>query len=877
MRKFFKKALTWTLLSASVLLLPRVGFADEVTPKEGWIAENGYSFYYENGESLKGWQEIEGKKFYFRPSGTRADGFQYIGGSWYFLDPLDGVQYGWQDIDHGTYYFRNSGTMVTGKQYIDGGWKYFTQEGMLQQGWCPFGNFWRYYDASGHMLTGWNTVDGVRYYFRESGTRADGFQWIDGFWYYLDGMNGLAKGWLERDGESYYLRTTSNTRVTGLQYIDGEWYYFNEDGMCDAGYHKVDGVLRYFNKREGTADGFLKLDDYWRYFVNGIPVKGWKELEGETYYFRPSGTMVTGFQYIGKWLYFDEEGKLYTGEIERDGKTYFYDGKKGRQDNTIREIDGKLRLYGSDGLAEEGWNTLGETEYYVLADGHIATGFQSIDGKYYMFDENGHRTHGFAQTKAGTIYLNEKNELVTGWIDYEGERYFLWNGELAKSWKWIHGKLFYFWQDGSLATGLVPVGFGTYLIDPEEGMLTGWQKYSGMDYYFRESGTMVTGWQFIDGNWYYFRTSGTNAYGSQWIDGHWYYLTKEEGKHTGWLDLDGKRYYYHEDGVRAAGSLTIDGVKYRFRQDGILILEDTTLPEEETPHEEGYRTEIVDGKKYLYDIEKQEVVKLKGLQTIGDTRYYFNSDSTLGSGYKILQWHDSVYVNPNGTVNEARTNQLLYGIDVSKWNGTRTNDGGWSIDNMDYSAIKKAGVDYVIMRICYTDWPVDPLFEAHYKAAREAGLGVGAYWYSMATTQEEVKTEVNHILHLIEGKKFDFPIYIDMEEEGYGMQGSLSKKELTDIALTATSMLEEKGYYAGIYANKNWLENKFETKRLQGIDVWCAQWSKHLGYRSDNLGMWQYTDSGRIPDNSCNFDFNVSMLDYPSIIKAAGLNGYSVK
>lgn len=63
------------------------------------------------------------------------------------------------------------------------------------------------------------------------------------------------------------------------------------------------------------------------------------------------------------------------------------------------------------------------------------------------------------------------------------------------------------------------------------------------------------------------------------------------------------------------------------------------------------------------------------------------------------------------------------GIDVSTWQG-----------NIDFSKVKAAGIDFVIIRAGYGREisQKDKYFEQNYKNAKAAGLNVGAYWYSYA-------------------------------------------------------------------------------------------------------------------------------------------------
>ena len=96
----------------------------------------------------------------------------------------------------------------------------------------------------------------------------------------------------------------------------------------------------------------------------------------------------------------------------------------------------------------------------------------------------------------------------------------------------------------------------------------------------------------------------------------------------------------------------------------------------------------------------------------------------------------------------------MVGIDVSKWNGV-----------IDFSKVKSSGIEFIIIRAGFGVNGIDRLFKANYKAAKEAGLHVGAYWYSYAKTKSELQNEISAFLNSIKGLQFEMPVYWDIEEE----------------------------------------------------------------------------------------------------------------
>lgn len=206
------------------------------------------------------------------------------------------------------------------------------------------------------------------------------------------------------------------------------------------------------------------------------------------------------------------------------------------------------------------------------------------------------------------------------------------------------------------------------------------------------------------------------------------------------------------------------------------------------------------------------------------------------------------------------------GIDVSKWQG-----------NIDWQKVKKAGIEFAILRASYGDGTSrfknngrDEQFERNYQEAKKVGIPVGAYHYCYARNIEEAKEEAEFFLSVIKGKQFEYPVILDLEDKN---QDGINRAALTDMAIAFLDMVEKAGYYAMLYSNKHWLENKLDYERLKRFDIWLAQWAKEPTWKG-NYGIWQYTSDGSVSGIQGRVDMNISYLDYPTIIKNAGLNGF---
>lgn len=201
------------------------------------------------------------------------------------------------------------------------------------------------------------------------------------------------------------------------------------------------------------------------------------------------------------------------------------------------------------------------------------------------------------------------------------------------------------------------------------------------------------------------------------------------------------------------------------------------------------------------------------------------------------------------------------GIDVSVHN-----------DNINWTKVKASGkVDFVMIRAGYgrLTSQKDTKFEDNYKGATAAGLHVGAYWYSYATTAADAVKEANAFLSVIKGKKFDMPVAFDIEES---TQASLSKTTIDNIVTSFISTMEKAGYYVMLYSYEAFLKSKVSESVRKKYAIWCANTSTTP---SITYGIHQYSFKGSVSGISKAVDLNRTTTNYPSIITTKGFNGYT--
>lgn len=196
------------------------------------------------------------------------------------------------------------------------------------------------------------------------------------------------------------------------------------------------------------------------------------------------------------------------------------------------------------------------------------------------------------------------------------------------------------------------------------------------------------------------------------------------------------------------------------------------------------------------------------------------------------------------------------GIDVSKWNG-----------DIDWDKVKNAGVEYAIIRAGYRGSSTgslveDPYFEANMKGAAASGMPVGVYFFTQAMNEVEAVEEASAVLELIKDYQIDYPVFIDTEGAGgEGRADGLDANTRTVVCEAFCRTIENAGYKAGVYASRNWYNNRLETQRLESYCIWLAEYRSvplYQGYYQ----MWQYTSKGRVDGIQGNVDMNISYLGY---------------
>ena len=224
-------------------------------------------------------------------------------------------------------------------------------------------------------------------------------------------------------------------------------------------------------------------------------------------------------------------------------------------------------------------------------------------------------------------------------------------------------------------------------------------------------------------------------------------------------------------------------------------------------------------------------------------------------------WYKISANNLTGYVSSSyiKLSPLEKGIDVSKWNG-----------NVDWDKVKADGIDYVIIRAGYGNSNVDPYFKSHIEGASKAGLKIGIYWFSYATSVEKAKEEAAKCLETIAPykNKISYPVFYDFEYASVDYATKMGVKITKDLSSKMANVflneIKNAGYINGIYTNKDFGDRYFDEDILYNNYLWVAQYASTCTYPRPYM-MWQFTEKGTIngigtPSKPVYFDVNYTYL-----------------
>ena len=446
----------------------------------GWLTDVNGKQYYKDGELLKtGWTIIDGNTYYLDtetgyaatgittlvPDGTTEEARCVFDAEGVFQSDVTGVY----SVGNDTYWLNSgiieeeAGLQRVVKENGEVNYYYFAVQKNLEEregltlsaavkSTVLNGKDCWLHKTNGLALPEWG------YYFDENGvilhdedTGKNGILKAgEDLFYYVDGIK--APAGMIKIGDDYYYANSKGQLIVNQTY-----YCSRMNGLMEEGTYAFDAEGKLI---QGATDknGIVKDDDgVLRYYVNGkVTYVGLIEIDGDFYYVRSNGEVVTDCVYWITWTHGLKEAGYYT--FDENGKL------TGTPKNGIVEEDGVLHYYVNGKLTYAGLIKIGDDYYYVNSkcevvrdcDYYISWTHDLLPQGKYHFDADGKLTGSVAPLKNGiyeedgSLYFYRNGERAyAGLIQIDGDYYYV-----RSTCEVVHDRSYYvYWTHGLMPEG----------------------------------------------------------------------------------------------------------------------------------------------------------------------------------------------------------------------------------------------------------------------------------------------------------------------------------------------------------------------------------------------------------------------------------------
>lgn len=300
-----------------------------------------------------------------------------------------------------------------------------------------------------------------------------------------------------------------------------------------------------------------------------------------------------------------------------------------------------------------------------------------------------------------------------------------------------------------------------------------------------------------------------------------------------------------------------DNMDYDLNSDGRIDVNDVSFLQIEISNQSvENNTQIsISTKEYCKNVGDTFTISVDTNNDVNEITFT-SSDSSVA---KIISTEKSlakVKVNKvgNATVTIKQCNKIITTkvkvekakcIDISEWNG-----------DINFNKVRNTGVTCVIIRAGYGKDPnqEDNKFQEYYRQAKSAGLNVGAYWYSYATSVDAAKAEVKNCMKTIGGKEFDLPVFLDVEEY---RQAVLPRRTLTNIISTFCDGMNANAFDSGLYSAKSMLmDSAYPDELSNKYLIWLAIPNTSYSDLPSYVDIHQYSWNGKVDGIRGDVDLN---------------------
>ncbi|MBE7002725.1 MAG: hypothetical protein E7425_00365 [Ruminococcaceae bacterium] len=217
-----------------------------------------------------------------------------------------------------------------------------------------------------------------------------------------------------------------------------------------------------------------------------------------------------------------------------------------------------------------------------------------------------------------------------------------------------------------------------------------------------------------------------------------------------------------------------------------------------------------------------------------------DKDAFEKSGSGLIRYHDAPM-----------------GIDVSSHQG-----------EIDWEQVAASGISFAMIRVGargYTEGGImaDSRFEQNIDGALAAGLDVGIYFFSQATSVAEAEEEADYVLERLAGYQVTYPVAFDWESipEAEARTDGVGAGMVTRCAITFCDKLAAAGYTPMVYFNADQGYLGYRLDELTDYPFWLAEYHDSPGFYYA-VDFWQYTHRGNLPGIEGAVDFDLDLRAY---------------
>ena len=645
------------------------------------------------------------------------------------------------------------------------------------------------------------------------------------------------------NGKIVYDYTGVGQNGNGMWYMENGQITYRYNGV----YHQGEKTYIIKNSRvqnliDKDTTRLIEIDGVWRMFVDGKIVYDYTGVgqNGNGMWYLENG--IISYSYNGTWYDGDDAYIIENNRVQMVVK---------KDTTRLMEINGNWRMvvngkivYDYTGVGQNG------NGMWFLENGIISynyTGIYSDETGTYVIKNN--RLVGTKLMEIDGIWRMVVNGKIvydyTGVGQNDNGRWYLENGNISYKYMgtWFDGDNAYIIEGSRVQIIVKKDTTGLFEINREWRMI----KNGVVDYNYTGVGSKN------DERWYLENGKITYTYEGEYEDEDGIVYKIEGSRLSGIINRPGYSANMVIEQPRKlnkyiSDSLSISGWALSTEKDDkILIYVDGKL--------------IGEASREIRDdiFEKYNNNEYGGIDCTPMPGFYFDlSTMRISIGRHVIcvmnvSSDGKVIIQSREVVIDINALSKSYGIDVSHYQG-----------EIDWDAVKNSGVTFAILKIGEY-WSsskkviFDQFFERNYQACKRLGIAIGGYFYSYAFNSSEANEEADICLSLIKNKKFELPIFLDVEDKlikNAVANGVASVESLTSAAVTFCERMSSAGYQGGVYASRDFFYNYFNIPTLERFAIWLAHYTSVQTDYTGKYDFWQYTSKGSVPGINGNVDLN---------------------